>query len=262
MKTFKGKAIYAPAGKAQEYAPWACNLYKHCKGGCTYCFLNKGIGKKTLGAGIPVLKDCFKSESHAKEIFTRELKKNLPELQKHGLFFEFINDFWPETTELLQWAIETAYFNYVPVKLLTKQTEWITDHLISCWRGAAIAFGFTLTGHDELEPGCATNQQRIDAMKMLHEAGFKTWASIEPIIDIHDSAEVIVQTILCCDLYKIGLQSGGKYVKTSLIDFIVNTNRYANTPIYWKDSILKVAGIDRKDLPANCVNRDFNIFKP
>jgi len=27
MKTFKGKAIYQPAGKAAEYSQWACNFY-------------------------------------------------------------------------------------------------------------------------------------------------------------------------------------------------------------------------------------------
>ena len=37
----------------------------------------------------PKLKKCFKDEVHALEIFENELKANLPELQKHGLFFTF-----------------------------------------------------------------------------------------------------------------------------------------------------------------------------
>lgn len=34
-----------------------------------------------------------------------------------------------------------------------------------------------------------------------------------------------------------------------------------NEKIYFKDSLLKAAGINRDALPSNCVNRDFNIFR-
>lgn len=69
-----------------------------------------------------------------------------------------------------------------------------------------IAFGFTLTGHDELEPGASTNAERINAMQKLHEAGFKTWASIEPIIDFGSSLAMILDCLTFCDYFKIGLQ--------------------------------------------------------
>jgi hypothetical protein len=29
---------------------------------------------------------------------------------------------------------------------------------------------------------------------------------------------------------------------------------------YFKDSLLKQAGINREDLPSNCVGRDYNMF--
>jgi DNA repair photolyase len=48
MKKFNGKAIYQPAGKAAEYAEYACNFYVGCSNQCTYCYLRKGIGKGTL----------------------------------------------------------------------------------------------------------------------------------------------------------------------------------------------------------------------
>ena len=32
------KAIYEPRGKAREYSPLACNLYKGCSHGCVYCY--------------------------------------------------------------------------------------------------------------------------------------------------------------------------------------------------------------------------------
>ena len=30
--------IYEPKGKAREYSPLACNLYKGCAHGCIYCY--------------------------------------------------------------------------------------------------------------------------------------------------------------------------------------------------------------------------------
>jgi DNA repair photolyase len=47
--SFPGKAIYNPSGKAGEYSYWACNFFKGCSNGCEYCYLKKGVLKKTLG---------------------------------------------------------------------------------------------------------------------------------------------------------------------------------------------------------------------
>ena len=124
------------------------------------------------------------------------------------------------------------------------------------------SFGFTITGHDELEPGAATNAERIEAMKKLHEAGFKTWASIEPIIDLSKSFEMICHTDGFCELYKIGLQSGKKYDRDELnrfVEGILRQNGFYEAKIYFKDSLLKQAGISRESLPSNCVTRDFNL---
>lgn len=104
---------------------------------------------------------------------------------------------------------------------------------------------------------------RIESMKSLHDLGFKTFASIEPIIDFDASLEMIYKTVEFCDLYKIGLESGKKYDKEKLLKFVNHNVPYIlqHSKIYWKDSILKAANIKREDLPKNCVNRDFNIFK-
>jgi DNA repair photolyase len=104
-----------------------------------------------------------------------------------------------------------------------------------------IAFGFTLTGHNELELNASTNQERIEAIKKLHNAGFKTFASIEPIIDLKSSMDMIKQTIGYCDEYKIGLLSGDKTIKKDeLQKFFDEVNLLATThnfKVYWKDSI-------------------------
>jgi DNA repair photolyase len=170
-------------------------------------------------------------------------------------------------------AIRECHNHAIPVKTLTKRGDNILVEYIKLWydNGAInknkIAFGFTLTGHDELEPGASPNAERIEAMRKLHDAGFKVWASIEPIIDFESSKRMIRETSHFCDLYKIGLESGKKYDKNELLKFISWCNSaYENEydPFwkkkYFKDSLLKAAGINRPKLSDNCITKDYNIF--
>ncbi|MDR0431062.1 MAG: hypothetical protein LBH58_11355 [Tannerellaceae bacterium] len=269
MKQLNGKAIYSPKGKAGEYAEYACNFYVGCSNQCEYCYLRKGIGKATLGGDKPTLKKCFKGEKHALEVFEKELKQNLPELQKRGLFFSFTTDpMLPETMPLHGLAVGKCFDNNVPVKVLTKRADWV-DYILeqpfSEREKKMIAFGFTLTGRDDLEPNASTNAERIEAMYMLHDAGFKTWASIEPVITFASSFKMVIDSRHFCDLFKIGLESGKKYDKGLLrrfIDDVIEYTEYFGCKLYFKDSLLKRAGINREDLPPNCVNvnRDYNMF--
>jgi DNA repair photolyase len=274
-KKFKGKAIYTPNPAAAEYSKFVCNFYKGCSCDCEYCC------NKRWGWGIiPTLKECFKDENHALQVFEKELMKNLPELQRHGLFFSISTDpMLKETMWLTSQATMTCVINGVQVKILTKRAEFvngITDECGSDFTFLAnvkryfphseqllkkrIAFGFTLTGHDEREPGASPNAERIKAMRKLHEAGFKTWASIEPVIDFESSFEMIRLTSGFCNLYKVGLESGKKYDKEVVNHFVHFISGFCTSKIYLKDSLLKTAGIDRKDLPSNCVGREYSLF--
>ncbi len=277
MKNYKGKAIYQPAGKAAEYAKWACNFYTGCSNGCEYCYLKKGRGAKILGGDKPSLKKCFKDETHALEVFKKELKENLPELQKHGLFFSFTTDpMLPETAILAIKAAHKATEKGVPVKILSKIADWVDEFIkyadffedpetgLQEWR-RFWAFGFTLTGHDELEPGASTNQERIEAMKKLHDAGFKTFASIEPIIDVKSSYRMVEETLEFCDLYKIGPESGKKYSINDVRELFASVNILlacrSKAKVYWKDGYLKLLNTNREYLLSSCtVDRDYNIF--
>lgn len=270
MTNYNGKAIYQPKGRAAEYAKWACNFYVGCSNGCEYCYLKKGRGAKILGGNKPALKKCFiKDEFYAFRVFRKELEYNLPELQKHGIFFSFSTDpMLPETKRITINAAYIATKEGVPVKILTKRADWVDEFLknISGFKFPTeyVAFGFTLTGHDELEKGASTNQERIEAMRKLHDAGFKTFASIEPIIDFESSLEMIRKTKEFCDLYKIGLMSGQKVDKSfydRLRGFnlgVVNTLANYHAKVYWKESIRKQFDVFPD---ANCnVDKDYNIF--
>lgn len=264
--SFKGKAIYNPSGKAGEYSYWACNFYVGCSNGCQYCYCKKGILKNVMGGDTPVLKKCFRNEYHAIEVFENELLQNVGELREHGIFFSFTTDpMLPSTKGLTLSALYICLKWSVPVKILTKCTEWMHD--ISYWQYLSldatfgVAFGFTLTGHDELEPGASTNKERIYTMKRLHALGFRTFASIEPIIDFQSAKDVIRATLGFCDLYKIGLMSGGKYDQVEAQGFVEWLREIPEEPkIYLKESLQKLTRYTTEELDDNFVERDYNIF--
>lgn len=277
MKTFNGKAIYNPSGKAGEYSYWACNFYVGCSNGCTYCYLKTGVLAHAMSGDKPTLKKCFKDEEHALQIFEKELIQNKEELQKHGLFFTFTSDpLLKETIKLTFTAVQKCVFYDIPVKILTKVAdfgEWwfsqltsensIKEQLLHLAYTKSVAFGFTLTGHDELELGASTNAERVKSMKILHESGYKTFASLEPIINFADTLEMIEKTQGICDLYKIGLESGKQYSQSVLREFIEQCclKSARMSKIYFKDTLLKQAGISRDSLPDYCVDRDYNLFE-
>lgn len=273
------KIIYQPKGKAGEYAKFAANFYNGCSGCCEYCYNRKGLTSKVLGGDRPTLKKSLGNKFDAMITFDNEIDKYLPDLKKHGLFFNFVSDpCLPETWRLNLGAIHKCLYNNIPVMVLTKQTWWVKgfiEELTSAgtplnslaWRAKErIAFGFTLTGHDEMEPGCATNTQRIEAMKILHGSGFKTWASVEPIIDFESSYRMIVETLGFCDLYKIGLRSGWKYDLDEARRFakmFMITGTSNNAKVYLKDSLIKLTGFNRKVLNetyGSCINADYILF--
>lgn len=272
---FKGKAIYNPSGKALEYAPWACNFVVGCPNDCEYCYCKSGpLGN--LWSKEQRLKKCFKDEKHALDVFESELSFNIVELQKHGLFFTFTSDPFAEPFRQLHMdAWGKAVHEYdVNVTVCTKMTDWIdsflewinksnSDNASLEWR-KNICFMFTLTGCDYLEPGASTNRERCEGMKKLHDNGFRTAASIEPIIDFDMSYEMIYMTRNCCDHYKIGLLSHQKvdmsyYNKLRYFNLQV-VNALANTKatVYWKDSFTKHFG-QFPDAGMN-VDVDYNIF--
>jgi DNA repair photolyase len=236
----KGKAIYSPTGKAGEYAKYACNFYTGCSNACDYCYCRKGVMAHTW-SDKPHLKKCFESKFHAIFVFEQELKKNIKELKEHGLFFSFTTD--PMLFEIYDLTMEAAKVCHsygVPVTILTKCTWFLNDFLGSPKDFATI--GFTLTGHDELESHASTNAKRIETMKALHEAGFKTWASIEPVITVTESLEMMKESQAYCGHFKIGLLAGKKYDNSELQVMYSYANNFTSVPVTFKESFLKQLG--------------------
>lgn len=275
MKTkknsFKGKSLYRPTGKAGEYSAWACNFYTGCSNNCSYCYCKRGV-MSHVWSDEPMLKKCFKDNDHAIAVFEKEMLVNIDELRKTGIFFSFTTDpmIPGKTLELTMEAVSLALRNDVPVQILTKRADWLDA---DAWKAMCatinpdykkIAVGFTLTRRDDLEPGASPHMERIAAMKRCHELGCHTFASVEPIVDIANSEWAMSDAYPYCELFKVGLMSGGakpdKYELKRLVDRWNNTLDKSGKKIYWKQSVVDYLGDDFTFWMDSCVDADYNIF--
>lgn len=247
----KGKALYTTKGAAWEYGHIGCNFYTGCPHECTYCYLKRGAPSKYLGRNKVQLKKCFKDVGDAADTLRHELDKHLEQCQRYGIFLSFTTDpLIDETRGLTSVAIIECVVREIPVWVLTKCSNFIYDECnFMAWLDADdpiyrdnIHFGFTLTGHDEMEPRASTNDNRIMAMQRMHLIGFSTFASIEPVITWEAAERMVRQSLPYCDHYKLGLRSGVKEdyydiaESGAAIERIVRTVENFGKTIYLKES--------------------------
>lgn len=270
-------ALYRPQGKAGEYAKWAVNFYTGCSNNCDYCYCKRGVLSRVWSIE-PKLKKCFKDEKDALAVFEKEFNYQCrkEDLKRDGIFFSFTTDpLLPSTGGLTLDAALIALRNGVPSTILTKRADGamlfvecysklLRENDIYRLRFSNLAIGFTLTGHDELERGASSNEERINAMRYIHSLGIKTFASIEPIIDFEGAAAMITCTLGFCDLYKIGLLSGCKRPDVStLTNFVEDMTQQigdSGAKVYWKDSVSKELGSAMFKHPA-IVASDYSLFR-
>ena len=212
------KILSRPQGNAEEYGRWSVNPYKGCSHGCLYCYLKKGVWANGLGGNTAELKTGVVSQEHAYHLAMAEIIENRDEIIRDGgLFMSFTSDPCLMETYDLFADINFGACNYgIPVTILTKCAYDIPEKGIGipkrpcfspfCISSKMLAIGWTLTGHDELEPNAAPNSERLRYMKMASDKGMMTWASIEPVIDFPSSLDMIYQALNAgCQHFKIGL---------------------------------------------------------
>ena len=284
----KGKALYNPNGKANEYSQWAVNFFTGCSNDCDYCYLKRGV-LSHVWDNKPHLKKVFTDYNDALKTFEKELLANRTRVRvEGGVFFSFSTDpCLPSTFPLTRKAALFAIDCGVPVTILTKvsDTHWLNHAFNPDWekyfdtdkkdtrnifdifvnRGL-LCIGFTLTGHDEMENGASTNELRISGLDYIHSRGIKTFASIEPVIDFKSSLSMIRKAAPYCDLFKIGLMSGvgsSYYDIKELESFMSDANDIISSDgrkVYWKDSIRKYP-VANKYANAPCsVSSKFSLF--
>jgi DNA repair photolyase len=71
------------------------------------------------------------------------------------------------------------------------------------------AFASTLTSLDDKfslkwERGAALPQDRMDTLKRFHNADIFTWVSLEPVLDVEATLQIIRETHEYVDFFKIG----------------------------------------------------------
>ena len=100
-----------------------------------------------------------------------------------------------------------------------------------------------MTGRDDLELGASSNKKRLEAISGLDNWGFRTWASIEPIIDPFTSYDMFKQALPYCEEFRFGLNSLKKdYSKSMIREFkwaVEEANQEYGRKLVWKESIRK-----------------------
>lgn len=166
-----------------EYGDYTVNYVQGCSHGCKFpCYafaMAKRFGKvKNYEEWInPYI------VSNTIELLKKELPKYKNDIKNVHLCFTtdpFMYGY--EDIKKLSLEVINLINKYnIPCHILTKGV--LPEELILTSKKNM--FGITLVSLDdnfrkEYEPGSATYEERINSLKKIHDAGFKTWVSIEP----------------------------------------------------------------------------------
>ena len=190
--------IYAPKGKAAEYADLALNLYTGCTNGCEYCYAPSVLRKSRED-----FTRCVEPRKGILEALERQLLSG--DFAGKTIHLCFTCDPFPSgvDTQVARDAIELLKGADANVQILTKNPS-IAAHSCACQLGKKDSIGTTITGAPQsVEPNAESSELRLSALEAVHDLGIGTWISCEPIID----PEVIYELISTCDfvdLFKFG----------------------------------------------------------
>ena len=197
--------IYTPKGRAREYAALACNVYKGCGHGCTYCYAPSATRKTREEFNAPTTRGAT---------FLSKLEKEAAKYQIAGVTGQVLLSFTCDPYQPLdveervtRQAIQILHRHGLSVCTLTKGGSRALRDLDLLGEGDAFATTMTFLNDwssQHWEPGAALPQDRIEALKAFHEAGIPTWVSLEPVLDDASSLEIIRRTHAFVDLFKVG----------------------------------------------------------
>ncbi len=216
MKTITRKTMLYKTGV--EYGDYTINHVQGCAHGCKYpCYammMAKRFGKaKTYEEWCePMLVE------NALEIIEKEIPKLKDKIKSVQLCFS-TDPFMHGYDEVSTMSIEIIRkLNAVGIKctVLTKGILPIELAQLS----PENEYGITLVSLDEnfrhdMEPNTAPYQERINALRVLHDAGCKTWVSIEPYPTpnfIEQDLNEILKAISFCDKIIFGRLNYNKKV--------------------------------------------------
>ena len=206
------KLLYTPSGRAGNYANggFAANLFKGCDKLCRYCFVPDFLKmnseqKKDFRTKVIPAPDVL-------ERLEKDLTREQFKVMSEPIFMCFSCDAYPYDEFMQDYtrkSIEMILSSGNSVNILTKAgTVAIKDFdlLVTDSRNK---IGATLTFADEKlsrywEPNAALPLDRIDMLKIAHDAGIYTWASIEPVLNPEESLRIMTIAMEYVDEFKIG----------------------------------------------------------
>jgi DNA repair photolyase len=194
--------IYEPKGRAREYAAWACNVYRGCDHGCTYCY---------APAALRMSREQFATVQQRRD-FLRNLEREAATVKTNGepILLCFSTDPYCHLDVELKLTRETIKILHAAGHRVTVLTKGGTRALRDLdLFGPRDTFATTLTLLEmnesrKWEPGAAPPYDRVVAIEKFHDAGIPTWVSLEPVLSAAYALEIIRQTHPFVDLYKIG----------------------------------------------------------
>jgi len=167
--------IYEPKGKAREYSPLALNIYSGgCDHNCRYCYCKQ------------ISRGAWANKATPRDL--SGLKKDATKARKQILLSFMADPYCQSDCEYheTRGALNDLSEAGCSVAILTKGGKRCLRDLdiFLNWPDGRIKVGATLTFCDEVdslawEPGAALPIERRSALKALHDAGVKTWASIK-----------------------------------------------------------------------------------
>lgn len=192
--------IYAPAGRAAEYSPLALSLFSGgCPHACRYCYCQRifpGWGKTPK---------------------TRDLRSLAKEAAKASeqILLSFVTDPYADGGDVLDGVLAILSKAGCSVAILTKAGTAPLRHLdvFKTWPGGRIKVGASLTflsesKSREWEPGAALPVDRLLGLADLKEAGIRTWASCEPVIEPAETLGIMEAAAPFVDDWAVGKLSG------------------------------------------------------
>lgn len=166
-----------------EYGDYTMNHVLGCSHGCKYpCYaflMAKRFGKLTS------YDEWCESYlvSNTLEILDREIPRLKPKIQSVHLCFT-TDPFMYGYNEIIQMSLAAIKkLNEADIKCTLLTKGLLPRDLVDC--SSENEYGITIISLDEeyrekIEPGAAPYQDRLAALRYLHEQGCKTWVSVEP----------------------------------------------------------------------------------
>ena len=195
--------MYEPKGKAGEYADLACNIYRGCAHGCTYCYAPTALRMDRAEFADP----------QPRYGVVQQLKREAWKHRGREIFFCFTCDpYQPieRSFRLMPMVIDACHRWGITVTILSKGgVNAMDDFSLLARHPELVDFGQTLTfitpdDSEKWEPKASSPAERMYALEQAKRAGFRTWASLEPVIDPEQTLDLIRQTHVYVDRYAVG----------------------------------------------------------